>query len=464
MVLPNNGWGEPGEGDVYPLPSAEWSQMTRSKDKMVVVPLAVGDVGQAFAFDEEDGGHRITLNVRSPELTTATDRVVLIVGDAALLALGLGRSLGRSGDLDTKVRFTHLFELNPPVTVQELTGQIKGSTVRSKATECLLSGGVIPQQTELALLEALVRLRPEVASALRGIRAAIGGQNTVSTKRHRVLAEQRDALALGLEIAGFDSRLIVPDAVDADVPFLSGLDEGGTSEAAIIRHDAAHFDGWSQSDAPVHDVVTFQDPTQPRRKVTVVYVDKEPLEELTGTDLIYYRSTNPGFALVQYKRMERLSGSHAVGEWGYRPDGQLEKDFERMRKWISEDREIVESEQWRLSQEPFYFKLVENSMRRPHGHKLVKGMYFPRTLFEILQNSDQIIGPRGGKIIGWNCGRYMEKDEFVSLLQRGWIGSTADVTERLTTIVREALQRKRGVVMVRDETDPETAKQHRKHR
>lgn len=198
--------------------------------------------------------------------------------------------------------------------------------------------------------------------------------------------------------------------------------------------------------------------------MTVVYTDKEPLEKLTGTDLIYYRSTHPGFVLVQYKRMERLPAQNGMAEWGYRPDSQLEKDFERMRAWLS-DESTSDPDEWRLSQEPFYFKLVENNMRRPEGNKLVKGMYFPRPLFELLQHSDRIKGPRGGKVIGWrNAERYLEKDEFVSLLQRGWIGSTADVTQRLNSIVKHALERKRGVFLVRDDTDAEIANQHRKRR
>lgn len=438
--------------------------MTRSKDKTVIVVMPADDWTQALAIAEEYGRESLTLNVRFPSLTTVTERLVLVVGSGTVMALCLGRSLGRSGDLDTRVRYSNLFSLDVPVPVEELWDEVPDSRLRLKAQEYLSGGGVVPERTEDALMRGLIRLRPEVSSGLRRILAARKDQATVSTNRHRILAEQRDAVALALEIAGFDSRLIVPEPTDADVPFLSGLDEGGTSEAAIIRHDATHFEGWALTDTPVHDVVTLHDPAQPRRTVTVVYTDKEPLEKLTGTDLIYYRNTNPGFVLVQYKRMERLPKENTLAEWGYRPDAQLEKDFERMREWRSEE-SISNPDEWRLSQEPFYFKLVENNMRRPEGNKLVKGMYFPRPLFELLQDSDRIKGPRGGKIIGWqNAERYLEKDEFVSLLQRGWIGSAGDVTQRLNSIVKHALDRKRGVFVVRDDTDPDVAKLHRKLR
>lgn len=234
--------------------------MTRSKDKTVIAVMAADDLYQARAIAEEYRRDWLSLNVRSPNLTMVTDRVVLIVGSGALMALCLGRSLGRSGDLDTRVRYSNLVLLEIALPIEELSDQIPDSRLKLKAEEYLSVGGIVPERTEQALMEALIRLRPEVPSALRRILAARRDRAAVSTNRHRIVAEQRDAVALALEIAGFDSRLIVPEPTDTDMPFLSGLDEGGTSEAAIIRHDATHFEDWPITDAPIHDVLTFHDP------------------------------------------------------------------------------------------------------------------------------------------------------------------------------------------------------------
>lgn len=425
---------------------------TASRNKTVVAVIKADDWQRAVDRAEEYRRDYVTLNARDPALTTATQRLVVVIEEGVLVALCLGRSLGMSDDLDTRVRYSSIYALEEPVDAKELSTAIKEPRSRKKAEEYLSGGGVLPPATEQALFEALHLLRPETEGGLRTVLSAQQGPRVVDTDKLRSIAEQRDAVALGLEIAGFDSRLALPESSNTDLPFLAGLDDGGTSEAAIIRHDASRFEGWKLIDVTVQDVVSFEDPADPNRKVAVIYTDKEPLEKLTGTDLIYYRTSVPGYVLVQYKRMERVPDKSANERWEYRPDKQLDKDFERMRLWAIESA-ITSTPDWRLSQEPFYFKLVENDMRRPMGDKLVKGMYFPRTLFELLQESPTIAGPRGGKVIGWhNAGRYLEKDEFVTLLQRGWIGSTNAVTDQITQIVQQALQRKRGVVIVQDES------------
>ena len=115
----------------------KWSAVTRSKDKTVIVVMAADDLQQALAVADEYGREWLTLNVRSPSLTTMADRVVLIVGSGTLMALCLGRSLGRSGDLDTRVRYSNLFLLDIPIPAEDLSDQIHDSRLKVKAQEYL---------------------------------------------------------------------------------------------------------------------------------------------------------------------------------------------------------------------------------------------------------------------------------------------------------------------------------------
>jgi hypothetical protein len=140
--------------------------------------------------------------------------------------------------------------------------------------------------------------------------------------------------------------------------------------------------------------------------------------------------------------------------WGYRPDTQLFTEIERMRR-INRRGQAPNAEGWRLSAEPFYVKLIEDSKLRPEHNRLVRGMYFPLDLFELTLADRRIRGERGGLRIGWhNAPRYLTNTEFLLLLQKAFIGSTGVTTAELTTLINQVVAGGRGAVVVRDETPP----------
>ena len=240
---------------------------------------------------------------------------------------------------------------------------------------------------------------------------------------------------------------------DGAPSFLSVIEgEGRASEAAIIRHDHHAFEDWPGANGRIHDVVEFVDPMDSNRRVTAIYADKEGIERVTGTDLVYYRHHEPGFVLVQYKRMEHNPSAPNGQGWGYRPDRQLDIEIERMRR-IAVAGGAADISAFRLSPEPFYLKLVPWTLDRPEGNRLAKGMYFPLGLFELLLTSPDILGPMKGKRIGWhNARRHLTNTEFVGLLRQGWIGSTGDTTATIADLLEEILANDRGAVVVRNET------------
>lgn len=127
-------------------------------------------------------------------------------------------------------------------------------------------------------------------------------------------------------------------------------------------------------------MAAFQDADDPARRVTVIYADKEALERQTGTDLVYYRHHRPGFILVQYKRMrKRTVGSRP----SYYPDHQLDLELDRLRELPRSGRPKTVQE-WRLTEDAFFLKLVAEDVRRPTENKLVRGMYLPMSLVDLL--------------------------------------------------------------------------------
>lgn len=429
-----------------------------SSSRIVTMELQRGDWGQIAERRAEYERDHFSVTVRSGQGTNApftlTARVTLVFEDRRLLALGLGRRSGRAGDLESLVKVERLVELEDLLTSAEILAEIP-TRIRSTVEERLNSTGVFGEVGGETTLEAIRSLRPGLVAAIDDLVSRAASRREPIGPRDVQYREQRDALALGLEIAGIDSNVAEPSDTrrSGNIPYLSALaNRVESSEAALIRHDHARFDDWGRIDGEMYDVVEFYDPSNPAKRVSVLYADKEGPERVTGTDLIYFSSRTPGYVLVQYKRMERIDTQPEEAGWLYRPDGQLRLELERMKKLLraSSSSSIPE---WRLNAGPFYIKLVQSSLARPNGNKLAPGMYFPLPLFEEILESPEVKGPRGGRAVGWhNAQRYLTNTDFLRLVQGGWIGSQGAQTAEITQAINTSIGIGRGVVAVRDDT------------
>jgi hypothetical protein len=430
----------------------------RSSERIAVLRLDAGDWAMFEFLRSERSREFLEVNVRREQTPTftPTPRVTCVVEEGRLRALGLGHRVRRSGDFEWLVRVERLTTVDPSLSIEAICS-FAGAQQRW-IRDTLFGGGVFGEVGGSLFLEAIATLQPGITAAIRALRgaAASAAEPGAGGERQIYLREQRDAVALGLEIAGLDSRAILPVpnmAMASALPFLSELDEGlATSEAALIRHDQSRFGEWGRIDGQVHDVVEFHEGADSSRRVAVLYADKEGPERVTGTDLIYFTSHSPGYVLVQYKRMRRVDAQKYGGQWLYRPDAQLRREIDRMKALRRQSGTAALSD-WRLSPEPFYVKLVEGSLTRQKYKRLVPGMYFPLGLFELLLESPGVRGRHGGVGIGWhNAGRYLTNTDFLGLVQGGWIGSQADQTETITHAINASIGVGRGVVAVRDDS------------
>lgn len=391
-----------------------------------------------------------------------------MIENGHLLALGLGRRVRTFGDLELLVKVDRVVDVEEPLPVWDITQRT--GKVRDTVEATLLSGGLLGDVGGQATLSAIQSARPELRGAIEDLVAAAAARQESLHHRDVQLREQRDALALGLEIAGFDSAVAAAPPISTDasatIPYLSAFaNRIASSEATLIRHDQSHFDDWQRIDGEIYDVLEFVDPDNSARRVTVLYADKEGLERVTGTDLIYYSAHSPGFVLVQYKRMENVAqDDDEEGGWLYRPDGQLGREIERMKRLKTASTHTSDLD-WRLSSEPFYMKLVQSTLARPRGGKLARGMYFPLSLFELVLKSKSVQGPRGGVAIGWNnVQRYLTNTDFVRLVQGGWIGSQGQQTVDIADVINASIGIGRGVVAVRDDTPSTRQRQRQRQR
>lgn len=194
---------------------------------------------------------------------------------------------------------------------------------------------------------------------------------------------------------------------------------------------------------------TFQDPSNRARRRSIFYADKEQLERQTGTDLIYYRHHRPGFILIQYKRMRRPSNGR---EATYFPDEQLRRELARA-KALPRPSPATHPNEWRLTEDSFFVKLVAEDLARPTANKLVRGMYVPGSLVELLLAS----GERDESPKGWSAkslSTYLSNEEFLQLAKQGYVETRGAATEEVKKLITSAFDEDKGVVIAVDETDP----------
>lgn len=430
----------------------------KSAEKRVVVRFGENQWERLVSKMKEYGRDSVRVNLPilnngNEPYSPQVERIVLIAVGNDLVGMALARSLGNSGDLDVKVRLRH-------VTCFSRTGipavvDLIGNASKHHAMAALSGGGILPPKTSVEVFGSLRELNSETGEIL-GSLLELQSRGADYTEFGIAQAEQKDAVVLGLTIAGIDPEPLLSEVEfsASDLPFLSQIANGTASEAAVIRHDAGVFEDWLEIDGQIYDIAQFVDRKDTRRKVSIIYADKEELERVTGTDLIYYRAHYPGYVLVQYKRMRKNA---TTSKWSYRPDEQLGIELARMKKIMPGEAKSQEVADWRLNSEPFYIKLCEDDMQRRTQGGLAKGMYFPLSLFERVLASKEILGPKGGKNIGWGtAGRWLSNTSFIDFLKDGFIGSAASATDEISKIINNALERNRGVVVVRDEFEDPT--------
>jgi hypothetical protein len=182
-------------------------------------------------------------------------------------------------------------------------------------------------------------------------------------------------------------------------------------------------------------------------RLTVVLANRLPLEEQTGTDLIYFNEKFRSFVMVQYKAMERENN-----ETFFRlPDAQLTTELERMRALRSELMKCAvgsAKDEFRLSDNPFFLKLCSRIVFNPDDASLVPGMYIPLDYWDRLSTDPSIEGPKGGKAISYrNVGRYFDNTEFVSLVAKAWVGTTVSQSDVLEALIRTTVESGKAVAI-----------------
>lgn len=377
---------------------------------------------------------------------------------------GIGKK--KKGDAGTDkipLKIENIHQLNQPIIFNKIFERIP-SRLKKTLQKKLQTGGLLPNKTSMAFLEELQRLDNRIAALLEKY-----NQSKISRLKPKVLqslAIQKEAVYTSLKFAGIDPQEVINeislDEIDDSFTFLDGLQGVSVREDGMIISDSDIF---PEFDLDSKDLKTSTKIFSGNgKKMQITIANRTRLEEQTGADLIYYNQNDMSFIMVQYKVMEL---NKSTGEYEFRiADQQLVSEIERMNLIIQElqayqdDNSVVD---FRLSNNPFYFKLCERIDLNIDETGLCNGLYIPLEYFNRLSNSEKIIGPRGGKrLTPQLIQRKISNREFINMVKYGWIGSHKKQSKFLNKLFQYVIMSNRPIIFAqkKDDTPPSPPDSH----
>ena len=261
-----------------------------------------------------------------------------------------------------------------------------------------------------------------------------------------IVQQERDAVAISLDIFGGSTyrQKYLSAAPAGDAPFIKALEKSDVNvlEDRMIEHDIAAFPG---ADSIRRHLVGAVKIETDMGALTIVNANRSKIEHTLGVDLVYYNHKFNSFVLVQYKRLTGLPNPV------YRPnsDPNYKLEISRMKNFQKNlpDQNDNDYFNYRLQNNPFYFKLCNAQQHSQWSARMLSGMYFPIDLWERFLLSDAAKGPRGGISVNWeNAERRLTNTDFSRLVKGGWVGSSGKQSENLNKILETNLAEKRSII------------------
>lgn len=277
-------------------------------------------------------------------------------------------------------------------------------------------------------------ISPDIARWLDALRETDG---PVSTTQGLRLREERDAVSLAVEISGLrvpDGIFLPPTSpVDGHVAFGAVFVPGFVTDTEddLLAEDLRRFDRKGILELRSASVARFTDHDF---ALTIMNVNRKPLEKILGVDLVYWDEMTCTFTFVQYKRLtQRADRDPGLERWAFTRRVELEKQLELMNL----GRHMVkDSTDWRFTSSPFWFKFVRSADFKANELFVLKGMYVPAEyLRRALIDGSLRTGPRSGFEITYKNTRYLTRESFVELVRRSFVGTTRTTTARVLKII-----------------------------
>lgn len=361
-------------------------------------------------------------------------------GRPSVTVLAMARSAQAVATQKDRVRMEPIVRLEAPVPVDELASRLDPPQRRrfeQAGRPAPLLGVQLSEQLGASVVAALRASSPEAARLLDAWGEAAGVR--IDGPRGARLREERDAVQLAIDFA----RIAPPDemvrpleAVPGSLALASAFDDYFVTdiEDDLIAEDLRRFDPKGALELRQPSVARVEDDDF---ALTIVNVNRKPLEKVLGVDLVYWDEVARVFTLVQYKRMTPQSWAKPSlrTTWAFTRRNELQAQLDRMT--VGKPRPAGSAD-WRLAPSPFWFKFVRAEDFVAGDPWVLRGMYVSAEFLRVALRGDELRdGPRNGFAVTYENTKYLTRETFVELVRRGLVGTTAAGTRRVLEVVTQ---------------------------
>jgi len=372
--------------------------------------------------------------------------VVLIIQPNGILShIGRGRRGLSAGTGLRRLNITDMYALTSTVTAHGLLDSIEQKFQKHLSSR-IQNGGKLPKATSVALVDTLIELAPECRESISAFSTLQRELLEEFSSSERVaLAYQKEAIATALNISGIPRDDLADWEVSGVQPasFLEGLPEARLREDPMIVNDLMNVPGYEFiKTIPNASAAVFKNEG---KRLTVILANRLPLEQQTGTDLIYYNETYKAFVMVQYKAMEKHNTLGAVFR---HPEKQLTEEVNRMDDFLIQLGKVTASkskDNVRLSENPFFFKFCPRIQFEPNKTGLTKGMYIPFSYWKALEAEPLETGRKTKDLAYSTVGRYFDNTSFAMMVANAWVGTSISQSTLLEKWIRDVIGSGRAI-------------------
>ena len=404
-----------------------------------IVVLRLDDYEQMLLEYSYHGVNEFTTALPKDSLRGAKGMPLCLIsmgtGNGENLYLGLISSRKNVTTFDMRIKIKRATEIQPRSTaglLQLVTEKPHAGNLKRR----LLSSGsveVLSPKLGAHLVERLASIDEN-----RGAMRVVAESLSAPKRFQGSAALQESAVRGALKTFGLYSgdQASSVQLVEGRETTLSGM--GGVTEDFVIEHDARSIPGYDLFESDLTGRAVFQ---WKNEQLEIFTSNRGPLERVFGVDLIYLNLTRRNVVMVQYKMLEPSRPGSAATDWIYRPDSDLDEQIRRMREFTTTHRPA--GREYRLNPAVFYLKFVRRDRSINKG-----GFILPVEHFEKLRNDPICRGPNNGLRVSWESldGRYLREATFFDLIRSGYIGSHAETTTHMKTLIDWVLERGNSAV------------------
>jgi hypothetical protein len=371
--------------------------------------------------------------------------------------IGLGKRGVRAGTDLRRLNIQEIFELKKQVPTIDIANATN-TRIKPHIINKIKSGGLLStkcfEEFLIIFLKKAIDTIPILDKYSENRRIRI---EKLSKSAKKSLAEQKEAVLTAMNIAGIDRENAQGwDYNETKKPssFLDGIANVRLREDSMIINDLVNIPGFDLIKSTKYSSSIFEND---KTRLTVLLANRLPLEELMGTDLIYFNEDFKCFVMVQYKVMEKENETFVFRL----PNLQFSDEIIRMESILNSLKSTSENGfvgDYRINENPFFIKICPRLEFEPDNVGLSSGMYVPLDYIKILQNEKSIEGERGGKAITFkNIERYFDNTAFKTIIEGGWIGTNQNQSTLIEKIIRDILEHgKTAVLAVKQKIEGES--------